>query len=52
VGEEGIGEGFRWEGMVGSKGFEGFPSLVSLSSNEGFVECSLKSSKLVGCERE
>jgi hypothetical protein len=23
-----------------------------LSSNEGFVECSLKSCKLVGCERE
>jgi hypothetical protein len=52
MGEEGIGEGFRWEGMVGSKGFEGFPCFVGLSSNEGFVECSLKSCKLVGCERE
>lgn len=42
MGKEGIGEGFRWEGTVGCEGFEGFPSLIGLRSDEGFVESCLK----------
>lgn len=50
--EKGISEGFRWEGMMSCKGFERFPSFVSLRSDKGFMESCLKSGELLMCERE
>lgn len=50
MGEKGISEGFGWEGMMGCKGFEGFPSFICLRCDKGFVESCLKSGELLRCK--
>ena len=47
MGDEGVGEGLAWEGLVDGEGLEGLPSLISVTGDEGLVEGGLEGGDLV-----